>query len=553
MKLVLLRPAMKHADLIFPDGPRLSIPLGLLYLGGVFQKDPQVQVTILDAFAHPDLATLEHAEPPFLFGWNTAQIVEHLAELEPDMVGISSTAIPFFENTVALVQAIKLRWPSLFVFAGGGDATARSDQYFQKAPLLDAIIQGEAEESLRELVQSHIAGQSWQQIPSLCYVQDQKFVQNPRRPFCRNLDALRPDFSLIDMEHYFQLGRVGFLSRVSFQYPKSYRAIHLVTSRGCPYNCSFCSIHLHMGRVYRSHSAEYILQLLQELKDTYDIRHVYFEDDHLLMQKSELSKLLQGMIDRKLNLTWSTPNGVRADGISMELAALMKASGCLYLVLGVESGSQETLQKVHKNLDLQKLETSIQACRANALDAFGFYIFGFPHEKIADIQNTLNFSIRLYQKYRFVPFIHLFKPLWGTDLYKEIEQNQRHYLIDATKIFGPRDFKIPHFLFGPKMIETENFKLADLAKFYRKYMMQIALRSFWYWFVAVGRRPKVLLHHLAVLLRDLLRHPLKMDKVLLIYFWHVWIYPNSCLSQYSKGVATHLCDFLKPARALAGK
>ena len=151
----------------------------------------------------------------------------------------------------------------------------------------------------------------------------------------------------------------------------------MITSRGCPYDCTFCSIHLHMGKRFRAHSVTNVLRHIELLVSQYGVRHIHFEDDNLTLNRSRFSDLLDGLLAVQFDITWDTPNGVRADLLPKELIAKSKESGCTHLVMGVESGKQANLDRiVKKKLDLQQVERTAHACKELGLDLGAFFIIG---------------------------------------------------------------------------------------------------------------------------------------------------------------------------------
>ena len=154
-------------------------------------------------------------------------------------------------------------------------------------------------------------------INGLVYKKGPAIIKNKPRAFIADLDSLPiPAYHLIELERYFHLFKSGYGTR---QHMISPRCISVITSRGCPFNCCFCSIHLHIGKIWRANSAEYVLNHLQMLKDKYNVKQIRFEDDNLTLDKKRFERILDGMISKKLDFVWDTPNGVRADCLDENL------------------------------------------------------------------------------------------------------------------------------------------------------------------------------------------------------------------------------------------
>ena len=161
---------------------------------------------------------------------------------------------------------------------------------------------------------------------------------NSPRPFNQNLDELPyPAYHLVDMEKYLNPKTIEYRS---FQK----RALPMVTSRGCPFNCSFCSVHLHMGKKFRAHSVDYVVDHIDHLVKKYHVKTIYFEDDNLTFDIQRFEAICDKIIERDIKFQWETPNGVRADYLTLDLLKKMKNIGCQSVFVGVESGDQYVLR-----------------------------------------------------------------------------------------------------------------------------------------------------------------------------------------------------------------
>ena len=194
----------------------------------------------------------------------------------------------------------------------------------------------------------------------------------------------------------------------------------MITSRGCPFNCCFCSVHLHMGKQFRAHSANYVLNHIQFVVEKFNVKNIFFEDDNLTFDLARFEAVCDGLIEKKIKIGWETPNGVRADCLNLNLLEKMKKSGCQSVFFGVESGDQQILNNVIcKSLDLNRVVEVAKICKDIGLKTGAFYIIGFPGEKKENMQKTVDFALKL--KRDFDVGMHLFNatPTYGTRLYEE--------------------------------------------------------------------------------------------------------------------------------------
>ena len=237
---------------------------------------------------------------------------------------------------------------------------------------------------------------------------------NTSRPLIENLDELPyPAYDLVDMEQYLSPKKIGYRS---FQD----RAISMITSRGCPFNCCFCAVHLHMGQKFRAHSAKYVLDHIQFVVDKFKVKNIFFEDDNLTLDVKRFEAICDGIIERKIKIGWETPNGVRADCLNLELLKKMKQSGANSIFVGVESGDQQILDNVIcKNLDLNRVVQFAKDAKQIGLKTGAFYIIGFPGETKQNMQKTVDFALQLKRDYDVGMHLFMATPSYGTRLYED--------------------------------------------------------------------------------------------------------------------------------------
>jgi magnesium-protoporphyrin IX monomethyl ester (oxidative) cyclase len=328
---------------------------------------------------------------------------------------------------------------------------------------VDIAVMGEGEYAMLEIAQYFEGKKELKDIKGIAYRQEGEVIVNQSRPFIENLDELPyPAYHLVDMENYLSNKQIGYRS---FQN----RAIPMITSRGCPFNCCFCAVHLHMGQGFRAHSAEYVLDHIQHVVEKYKVKNIFFEDDNLTLDLKRFEVICDGIIERKIKIGWETPNGVRADRLNMELLKKMKQSGAKSIFVGVESGDQEILDKiVCKSLELNRVVEFAKNAKQIKLKTGAFYIIGFPGEKKENMQRTVDFALKLKRDYDVGMHLFTATPSYGTRLYEQCKKNG---YIPADLSWNSFGSSARHPM-GYSLISTEDFTPSEVKEIANKALAQ---------------------------------------------------------------------------------
>ena len=414
MKLIKQR--IKKVLLIFApvifscESPKqIMPPLGISYIGAFLRNDYEVR--LLDAAIEGYNQEISITEGFMCYGLSVEQIKRKIEEFTPDVVGISCIYSNQFKVVADICCSVKSVSADILTVVGGAHPTFLPEDCLKFCPSIDFIILGEGEVTFKNLLDNINAGNSYEQADGIAFRNNEQIQINPKKDFIKNIDAIPyPARDLLPLKKYFKVGLpMGLVSR---QEP----AINMITSRGCPYKCSFCSSSVFWGRSYRTRSAENVLAEMAELKKM-GIREIKFFDDNLTLDKQRAKTIFQGMIDKRFNFTWNTPNGIAAQTLDEELIILMKKSGCYEITLAIESGDQKTLREIIKKpIDLDQSMRIAKLIKKHGMDSYAFFIIGFPQETKEEIYNTLRFmeKIKLDRVSLF-----LANPLPGTEIYKE--------------------------------------------------------------------------------------------------------------------------------------
>ena len=237
------------------------------------------------------------------------------------------------------------------------------------------------------------------------------------------------------------------------------RAFSLLTSRGCPHQCVFCSIQATMGYKWRHHSPENVQEHIDLIVEKYGCDFIHFEDDNFTHDPERYDEIINTLIKRKKKIKWDTPNGIRGDTWTLDLVKKTKESGCQYLTVAIESGVQNVIDKVvKKKLALKEVTKLMEYCYKVGLRLNAFFIIGLPGESKDDILETLNYAIKSYKKYNVTPCVFLAKALPGTELYENTITNHLYE--------GKIEFK-------PNEIITKEFDPQWIAKQYKNFQRKL--------------------------------------------------------------------------------
>ncbi|MCK4267521.1 MAG: radical SAM protein, partial [Actinomycetia bacterium] len=267
-----------------------------------------------------------------------------------------------------------------------------------------------------------------------------------------------PARHLLSMDKYFNIKRPAGAVRFSRHTP-------LITSRGCPARCIFCSIHSVWGRRFRARSPENVLEEIRQIKEEYGIKELHFWDDNLTFKKDRAKSIFGMMIEENIDVVWTTPNGIAAYAIDDELVDLMKKSGCYRVYLAVESGDEYVLHKIiRKPLKLERVKPLTKKLMDIGIEADAFFVVGFPGETKEQIRKTFKFAASVgFNNANF----YIANPYVGTDLYDICEKNG--YLAPT--------FALDRLNIANANISTPDFSAAELEKLVTSEILKYKLRQ----------------------------------------------------------------------------
>jgi anaerobic magnesium-protoporphyrin IX monomethyl ester cyclase len=358
MTIVLARP--KYSSHI------ITPPLGLGYLASYLKKKG-IDAVLIDGLK-------ENLEP--------GELVEKICSYKPDAVGITCLTT-FYSEATDLSRRLKER--GIKCIMGGPHPTFLPYQTLIDSKA-DYAVCGEGEIALSCLAKNGYVNNGIRGVYSLENLKNAS-QQVEKAEIVENLDSLPfPDWEQMDPRTYPKAPHGALAKR----FPVGV----LMTTRGCPYECVFCASPGLYDRRIRFRSPENVLEEMELLTRDYGVREIHFEDDNLTLKREHAEKICRLIKEKKLDITWACPNGIRADKVDEELIGLMAESGCYYFAYGIESANPGILKKIRKNETIGDIEKAITIAHKKGISCQGFFIFGLPGESKETIRESIDFAKR---------------------------------------------------------------------------------------------------------------------------------------------------------------
>jgi anaerobic magnesium-protoporphyrin IX monomethyl ester cyclase len=431
MKVLLVKPN-NLSDHIQPS-------LGLAYLASGIRSRHEVKI----------LDCIKDDLNPDEFGSKVLQ------NYHPDLIGIQCYSFDV-GSVRRLLKAIKEWNPSIVTVVGGAHISSTPIPAFENLKEnMDFAFAGEAEVGFPmfvDLLGSHQESPDYSSIPGLIWKNGNEIVANPSK-LEDDLDTLGdPAWDLISPELYPEAQHGAFF--------KKFPIAPIITTRGCPYSCTFCSAPILSGKDLRHHSKEYVLRNISFLYHDHGIREFHIVDDNFTQDIEYAKVIVRGIIGLNLDISLAMPNGIRMDYLDDELLILLKEAGLYLVSIAVESGNDVILKSMKKGTKVHKIERDVKLIRKHGFDIAAFFILGFPGETIETIQDTIDLSLKL-PLLRANYFTYL--PLPGTESYEQLEEAGELQNIDMDNYY------IMSAAYTPRGVDREvllKMKKKAFLKFY---------------------------------------------------------------------------------------
>ena len=465
----------KNILLLYPDCPSSygeprNPPIGVGILGTILQeKGFNVKIWDLRLKSY-DLKKLK------LF----------LESFNPIFVGISTTSIGF-KSTIEICEMVKSHFPNIITIVGGPHPSSYPERTLENRDI-DFICVGEGESLIVEFARNISDIKKIESINGIGYRLNGKVVKILQKDIIKDLDALPfPDYNLYPL--------------ASYRLKDGSLVLPLLTSRGCPYSCTFCCSYKIQGKKYRMRSAINVVNEIERNLLEYNSSEFLVVDDTFNLDKRRVIKICDEIKKRNLKIEWSCGQGIRADQSDYKVFSAMKDAGCNLVAIGIETVNPKTLERIKKGESIVEIATAIKAAQKASLIVKGLFIIGLPGETMRDVLNTVDFFKKTDID---LPRYSMMVIYPGTEMCEWMKENVSNYA-------DPYEYIINH-------TELENagvqYETAEFSKEEKLRVWKIVNKEAEVWYIK-----KKLAEIIGIFCAKLIYHVFKLDSMRKIARW----------------------------------
>lgn len=363
-------------------------PLSLAYLAAALQKEG-IEVQIMDHLVSK---------------YTPEKLRRELDQFKPDIVGATCVTLNY-PTASRIMHVCKNYDPNIVTMLGGPHATFALRETLLKAPWIDLIVTGEADRTLVELVRTIEKGGDYHGVPGIAFRSNGAVVKTEPRPLIEDLNELPlPARELLPLSKYKALDA----------------PCTVITSRGCPFKCIFCSGPRLFGRRVRFRDPELVLDEIEQINKEFGFKKINIVDDTFTLNERHAKAICDGIIKRNIKIAWNV--FARADTVNLKMLSLMREAGCEWLLYGAESGNPEILKTIKKGTTPDTIRNGTRIATEAGIKVFNSFIFGLPGETPETARQSMDFAHELDEKYGAKYGFHILSPLPGTELYDNPEE-----------------------------------------------------------------------------------------------------------------------------------
>lgn len=409
--VTLLRPPIvsSRSSFSIPVTPALAIA----YLAASLEQ-AGYETDAIDAIGE-DIHNLEHHDRGRRSqGLSFDRIIERI-DPRTDILGVSIMFSQEWPIIRELIRRIRSAYPGVTIVAGGEHITALPEFCLADCPELDICALGEGEETIVELVGAVRNGSLLENVGGICFRKDGEPHRGAphRTPIRKRIKAVDeipwPAWSKLPIEAYLEAGYGNGINNG--------RNMPILATRGCPYECTFCSNPVMYGTKYLMRDPADVIAEMRHYVERYRATMIEFYDLTAIIKKEWILRFCNLYLENGLTVGWSLPSGTRSEALDEEVLSLLYRTNCRYLVYAPESGSPETLKEIKKKVKIEALLKSVSAAHALGIHTRCNLIIGFPRETTRQVFETLRFQLLLAWRGVDDAPIYMFSPYPGTELF----------------------------------------------------------------------------------------------------------------------------------------
>jgi anaerobic magnesium-protoporphyrin IX monomethyl ester cyclase len=467
LTVVLVQPPASHAvESLFPqteseEGIGAKPPLGILYIGTYLKARTSHRVILLDAQVE---------------GWDVETLVEETLRRRPDVVGITAWT-DFWFSAHRTAEVLKQRAPDVHIVIGGPHIGIYPDVTLEHSAA-DSVVLGDGEVPMMLLTNALANGQRPSDIPGVHFKEHGVREGATKWYIEKDLDHLpHPDRRLLPIEKYSSvLGKRKFVTT-------------MITSRGCPFKCTYCKLNFQKTL---QHSARYVIDEFTEIARL-GISEVEVYDDTFTWSARRVQDICRGLVEGDVRVEWAIRD--RVTGVKAENLDLLRRAGCIRIHLGIESGSDKTLETVKKKITTAQAREAVSLVKRAGFTTLTYFMLGLPGETRADAQATIDFALEMDTDYA---EFNICIPYAGTEMYETALREKviahdywRDFAVSPVpdftipaliednlsraELMQLRDDAIRRFYFRPRFIARELAGIRSVSELTRKAKMGLSL------------------------------------------------------------------------------
>ena len=410
-----------------------SPPLGLAYIAAVLEQAGH-RVTLTDCPVE---------------GMRPTDLTVMARQLWPDVVGVTATT-PYWDQAEVVGKLLRRVLPDRHMVLGGPHVNANPELLLENANFSLGVM-GEGEYAMREIVAAMESGADPAEVPGVVSVRDGQLHFAAARPPIEDLDSLP-----FPARHLLPIHRYRPLANDEYQLPKT----AAITSRGCPFQCTFCAKSTHGAR-YRAYSPARVVEEMHHLEDRYGIRDIAFVDSTFMPTRKRILAILDAMEADPPRASWTC--SCRANVLDEGIVRRMRAMGCWRVRMGIESGNAEVLRSIRKGITKEQCDIAVKTAAAAGLQVKAFFIVGHVHDTPETVEETIRFAMSLPLK---DVTVQINTPLPGTGQYEEAKTHGTLEEGDTSRF----SFFEPVFI--PAGFTSLEQLLAAQKSFYRRFYLR---------------------------------------------------------------------------------